>query len=386
MSLPWDLSITTRAHVESLISEHAVEGTYLEFKRDLPTRNDAGKHEFLADVSAFANSTGGDLVYGIDENGEGQAISLVAQEGNADMETRRLQDVLLNGVQPRIPGIQVQAVILENGFIVIVRVPQSWAGPHRVNTNQHFFIRESGRKRSLDVPELRGLFLRSELYAEKIRNFRTERLGKLISGERPHRLVPGALMIGHFIPTQSALGLVNIDPIPYMIDRYLPVLGTRLSNCRVNADGALAIRNPRPEGTHGYSQFFRNGYFETVMVLPYQPGVRVSLGCAHYEKNFIDLLTHLRAEYKYLGVGTEMTCMVSIIDADKVEIGLTAWQYNLDNHQGFFDRKMLLLPDILLQSELAENQALRPVFDLVWQSAGMMGSINYTDEGIWAPK
>lgn len=100
--------------------------------------------------------------------------------------------------------------------MVVVRAPQSWAGPHRVKSNSHFFIRENGRKRQLDLPEVRGLFLRSENQAQRVRDFRTVRLGKLMSGEGPHRLISDALLIGHFVPTQAALGTVQVDPIPYM--------------------------------------------------------------------------------------------------------------------------------------------------------------------------
>lgn len=385
MSLPRNLSTTSEDDIQALVAARTAEGTYLEFKRELPRPDAAGRHEFLADVSAFANSSGGDLVYGIDEDGEGRGTAVIAQPGNADEEARRLQDVLLNGLEPRVPGLQVQAVAVAGGFVVVVRAPQSWAGPHRVKSNQHFFIRENGRKRQLDVPEVRGLFLRSENQAQRVRDFRTERLGKLMSGEGPHRLVPGALLIGHFVPTQSALGMVQVDPIPYMQQRALPVLSTTVPFSRVNADGALAVRNPRPEGTHGYSQLFRNGYFETVKVYPYGDAARVGLGSLAYEEQFIAVLRLLRAEYVNLGIGTEMTCMVSILDADRVELGFDRHRHILDDHQGFFDRKTLVLPDVLLPADLRAEQALKPVFDLVWQSAGMERSANYNAGGDWAP-
>jgi Putative DNA-binding domain len=385
MSLPRDLSTTSADDIQALVAARTAEGTYLEFKRDLPRPDAGGRHEFLADVSAFANSSGGDLVYGIDEDGEGRATAVVAQPGNPDEEARRLQDVLLNGIESRVPGLQVQAVTVAGGFVVVVRAPQSWAGPHRVKSNQHFFTRENGRKRQLDVPEVRGLFLRSENQAQRVRDFRTERIGKLMSGEGPHRLIPGALLIGHFVPTQAALGTVQVDPIPYMQQRALPVLSTTVPFSRVNADGALAVRNPRPEGTHGYSQMFRNGYFETVKVYPYGDAARVGLGSLAYEEQFIAVLRLLRAEYVHLGIGTEMTCMVSLLDADRVELGFDRHRYMLDDHQGFFDRKTLVLPDVLLPADLSPEQALKPVFDLVWQSAGMERSANYNAAGDWAP-
>jgi hypothetical protein len=385
MSLPRDLSTTSADDIQALVAARTAEGTYLEFKRDLPRPDAGGRHEFLADVSAFANSSGGDLVYGIDEDGEGRATAVVAQPGNPDEEARRLQDVLLNGIESRVPGLQVQAVTVAGGFVVVVRAPQSWAGPHRVKSNQHFFTRENGRKRQLDVPEVRGLFLRSDNQAQRVRDFRTERIGKLMSGEGPHRLIPGALLIGHFVPTQAALATVQVDPIPYMQQRALPVLSTTVPFSRVNADGALAVRNPRPEGTHGYSQMFRNGYFETVKVYPYGDAARVGLGSLAYEEQFIAVLRLLRAEYVHLGIGTEMTCMVSLLDADHVELGFDRHRYMLDDHQGFFDRKTLVLPDVLLPADLSPEQALKPVFDLVWQSAGMERSANYNAAGDWAP-
>lgn len=385
MSLPRDLLRISQDDFQTLVAERHAEGSYLEFKRELPRPDAGGRHEFLADVSAFANSSGGDLVYGIEEDGEGRAAAISALQGNADEECRRLQDVLLNGIEPRVPGLQVHATAVADGFVIVVRAPQSWAGPHRVRTNQHFFTRENGRKRQLDVPEIRGLFLRSENQAQRVRDFRSERLGKLIAGEGPHRLVPGALLVGHFVPTQAALGTVQINPIPYMQRRDLPVLSPTAAHSRVNADGALAVRNPGPLGTHGYSQLFRNGYFEAVKVLTYDEGARAALGSLAYERDFIALVRALREEYIHLEIGTEMTLMVSLLNADQVELGIDRFRYALEDHQGYFDRQTLVLPDVLLPADLSAEHALKPVFDLVWQAAGMERSDNYNQEGEWAP-
>ncbi|WP_165843578.1 AlbA family DNA-binding domain-containing protein [Burkholderia reimsis] len=381
MALPRDLAATNEADLNALVADQVSEGTYLDIKRELPRPDGGGRHEFLADVSAFANSSGGDLIYGMDEDGQGRAAAVVPQPGNSDEEARRLQDVLMNGIEPRIPGLQVQPVPVDGGFVVVIRVPQSWAGPHRVKSNQHFFIRENGRKRQLDIPEIRGLFVHSVQQAERVRNFRTERLGKLLAGEAAHRLVPGVILVGHFVPTQAALGAVQIDPIPYLRDRTLPVLGATMPIARVNADGALVVRNPGPEGTHGYSQLFRNGFFETVKVLQFVDRGRTGLGSIAYEDHFIELLRRIRNEYAHLNIGIEMTCMISILNADRAELGLERVRYVLDDHQGYFDRKNLVLPDVLLPSELAAERALRPVFDLVWQSAGMERSLNYNEGG-----
>lgn len=385
MTLPRDLAQATEAHLQAMIAAQAAEGSYLDIKRELPGSSERDKHEVLADVSAFANSSGGDILYGVDEDAEGRASAITPLTSNPDVESRRLQDVLLHGLEPRVPGLQVHPIPVAGGFVLAIRVPQSWAGPHRVRTNQHFFIRENGRKRQLDVPEVRGLFLRSENQAQRVRDFRTDRLGKILSGEAPHRLVPGALLVGHFVPTQAALGTVQVDPVPYMQDRYLPVLGNSIQGARVNADGALVIRNPNAQGTHGYSQLFRNGYFETVSVLPYETGTRANLASVGYEEHFVKLLARLRDEYTHLGIGLEMSCMLSILDAKNVQLAFDSWRYHLEDYQGHFDRSNLALPDVLLPADLTPDQALRPIFDLVWQAAGLEGSMNYNEEGQWAP-
>ncbi len=233
---------------------------------------------------------------------------------------------------------------------------------------------------------MRGLFLRSDQQAKRVRDFRTERLGKILAGEAPHRLVPGVLLVGHFVPTQAVLGAVDIDPIQYMEDRTLPLMRGAVQGGRVNADGALVVRNPAAAGTHGYSQLFRNGFFETVQVFVFEAGEKATLGCVSYEEALIALLDRLRAEYLHLGIGTEMTCMLSILDAEHLELGIQRFRGEFEDHQGYFDRSTLVLPDVLLPVERTSSQALKPVFDLVWQSAGLVGSTNYNAAGEWAPQ
>ena len=52
------------------ICEDRVREGQVDFKKELPSKDERGKAEFLKDVCAFANADGGDLVYGVlDEDG-----------------------------------------------------------------------------------------------------------------------------------------------------------------------------------------------------------------------------------------------------------------------------------------------------------------------------
>jgi hypothetical protein len=41
------------------------EGRQLDYKEQLPISSDDDKREFLGDVTSFANTAGGDLIYGV---------------------------------------------------------------------------------------------------------------------------------------------------------------------------------------------------------------------------------------------------------------------------------------------------------------------------------
>src|SRR5690349_656556 len=113
MTLPGNLADLTALHLEQLVAAQAVEDAHLDFKRQLPTNWDhEAKKRFMADVTAFANAGGGDLVFGIDESQDAQAAAVVPQQfANVDMEVRRLLDFMMTLSEPRLPGVQVQAVV-----------------------------------------------------------------------------------------------------------------------------------------------------------------------------------------------------------------------------------------------------------------------------------
>lgn len=48
--------------IQSLIDNSACESKLLEYKKELKIESDSDKKEFLADISSFANCTGGDFI------------------------------------------------------------------------------------------------------------------------------------------------------------------------------------------------------------------------------------------------------------------------------------------------------------------------------------
>lgn len=391
MNLQGNLLETTQADIEALIAGRVQEGPHIEFKRDLPVAWDASaKHELVADATAFANAGGGDLIFGVDENYAAEASSLVPQmAASIDAEVRRLQDFLLTLVEPRVPGLQVHAIPVVSGAIaghvVVVRVPQSWATPHRVKTNQHVYVREGLRKRPLDVPELKALFLRTESQAQRVRDFRSDRLAKLVSGAAPVALQAGPLLIVHAIPTQSALGMMQLDPVAYSKGRAaLPILGRSPAvSVRLNFDGACGIIPTRGEHADGYTQVFRQGYFESVWVLspfatvpdPVLPGIA-------YEQYINQFLGQVRGDLERQGLQRDMAVFLSLLGAKKVVFAGPSG-FGSGSEYRHFDRDDLLFPEVVIPAEVMPGRGMRPIYDLVCQSVGLERSDNYGPDGEW---
>ena len=77
----------------ALIEDQVREGRTIDYKRELPRGDDKSKKEFLADVSSFANTSGGDLIYGMDEE-EALPTEIVGlQSGDLDKERQRLESI-----------------------------------------------------------------------------------------------------------------------------------------------------------------------------------------------------------------------------------------------------------------------------------------------------
>ena len=154
------LELITEQDLLDLIGNQVREDKRIEFKATLPNDSDKQKKEFLADVSSFENASGGDLVFGMKAQ-NGVASQLIGlQLSSLDAEILRLENILRDGLDPRIPNIRLQEISLTSGVALLIRVTRSWIPPHRVKLGgtSRFYSRNSAGKYELDVSEMRPLF------------------------------------------------------------------------------------------------------------------------------------------------------------------------------------------------------------------------------------
>lgn len=377
--------------LKALIENEVAESKTIEYKIELPNNTRDSKKEFLADVSSFANASGGFLFYGIKEN-RGIPCELSGLgKINADAEILRLENLVRDNIEPRIPSISMRNIPLESGdSVIIVHIPRSWAQPHVVNFSGHwrFYTRNSAGKYPLDISELRTAFSLSETISQRVRLFRTERLSKIVSGEAPVSLAGSAFTVLHVIPLISfdmPTTIYNLAGLERDTGILQP-LGSNGWSHRVNFDGLLTY-TPTLEtmSPMSYLQIFRNGIIEAVdeRLLrrnkedrkPYIPSVL-------FERAILEALPRFVKILKRSDISPPVFIMLSLLGVSGYVMAVRGRGFSHGDTP--IDRDALIVPEVLVENfELNPDELMKPVFDAIWNAAGWPRSLNYDNDGKW---
>lgn len=264
------LNQITDAPLSALIKAGAAESLHIEYKRETYGGNDDARREFLADISSFANSLGGDLVIGMAAS-KGVPTGFCPFTGDADAEVLRLEQMARDGLAPRVANLRIVAVSLsQGGYVIVLRIPKSYNPPHRVifKNSGRFWARSSAGKFEPNVEELRQVFVELPLIGDRVRSFRTERTAKIAAGEAPVGLLGGGNLILHVVPFSAFdLGAVlPLEEISRNVDSFPPFDSRGASDFRFTFDGLLTASNAdglaKPQ--RAYVQLFRTGMIEAV--------------------------------------------------------------------------------------------------------------------------
>lgn len=394
----------TSEDLQLLVDNGVSESRTLEYKEALPGGADQDKREFLADVSSLANAIGGDLVFGVkearDETGKptGTPDAIVGLDAsNPDQAIQRLENVLRDGIAPRIPGIRFRAVGgFERGPVIIVRVPRSWAGPHMIAFQQsgRFFTRHSGGKHQLDVNEIRDAFLNSRTASERAEDFRTNRLGRIIGGGAPVQLSSERVLSIHAIPHGSLFGAsaVDLQKAASSSGDLRPIEAGGWGP-RFNIDGVISIASsPRGEKSTGYVQLFRNGIVEIVFSEVYfdppaemRATVTGGVGASDVAQQLAGAFQRIVSLFRTLEVGPPVSWFISLHGMKDVVFHVSQRRALYGRYA--FDRETILLPEIVLADyDQPAVTALKPSLDALWQAAGLERCFDYDADGRWAPQ
>ncbi|MCE2434851.1 MAG: ATP-binding protein [Candidatus Latescibacteria bacterium] len=146
----------TLQDLENMIKNEIQENIHLDYKRSsalLPKNS----QEIAKDVSAFANSDGGCIIYGIEE--DKHLPKRIDSGVDHNIYTReRLEDVITSNISPRIEGIEISQIQLSSdGSVYIVDIPKSSRGPHQARGSYRYYKRFNFKSQPMEDYEINDI-------------------------------------------------------------------------------------------------------------------------------------------------------------------------------------------------------------------------------------
>lgn len=135
----YSLDNYTYSDLEYLINNEVEENIHLDYKASGALSKEPKKRqEITKDVSAFANSDGGIIIYGISEKAhKPEGFSYI----DGKEFTKEWLENEINLIQPRIDGIEIFPIRIDNDLaksVYIVKIPRSEKAPHMARSNKYY--------------------------------------------------------------------------------------------------------------------------------------------------------------------------------------------------------------------------------------------------------
>jgi hypothetical protein len=129
--------------LKALVTNQVTEDLHLDYKRSAAFEKppDEVKTDLAKDVSAFANSDGGVIVFGvIEENNLPKELDGGVDHGKWTRE--RIESVINAKISPRIDGIEIHQVRMSaDRSAYVIATPKSSRGPHQELINHRYYKR-----------------------------------------------------------------------------------------------------------------------------------------------------------------------------------------------------------------------------------------------------
>ncbi len=375
------LNTITIANIQSLKENGVSEGNQIEYKRDL-NLEDKDKKEFLADISAFANAQGGDIIYGMNEK-EGLIDSFSPIEIlDKDKEELRILSLIRDGITPRI-NIETKFIEIEpKKYLIIVRIQKLFSGPAMIiyKGSQRFYSRNSAGKFLMNHQQLRDSFLQSTSIKEKFTNFRNSRIDFFLSGEEGNNTAMPFFLFYIYPINEYQLDFTNLNK-SFLSDSFNPVSASSASDY-YNVDGFRTYES--------YKDFF-------VQTQLFTSGIVEEFNNYLLTKNTSDTEVHLDSTlmlledvlikkydevlrfYEMQNILSPFICNLCIINVNNTKLSVNKnWHFKLVKS----NRNILIIPEIIISSNKMNGKTvLKPLFDNLWRAHGAQKALGY--EGRW---
>lgn len=129
-------SLLTDELLSAAVEAGTVETDDLDWKRDLPPARELPKTDFPKDIAAMANSGGGMIVYGVEEQ-QKAATGRVDTGDLTEVHERSLHSAAITAITPPVFGLKIYRLGIDPRAVAVF-VPASVDGPHLIYRGEYF--------------------------------------------------------------------------------------------------------------------------------------------------------------------------------------------------------------------------------------------------------
>lgn len=379
------------------------ENRRIDYKKCLPDTGEKGVRSFLNDVCALANSSGGFLVYGVEEAHDdddkptGVPMSVCGVgDVNEDRNVLEWQQRIGQCIEPRLIGHRIRFIggFQDDARVMLVYIPKSLFSPHWVNYagKREFRVRHDRGNQLMDIGEIRHAFVEARQLPERIEEYRRLRASQVLANEAPIALLEGMTVMIHFMPLSSyGADAPLIELVGMNRRQQVRCIGVDSYINRLNFDGRLFHGGHSDEYSRVYAQFYRDGKVEMVMSeAKSKADARAERADTPYIRSSWFEMETIRSVQEVLGLLTQLGAKPPIY-AGLTLMRVKGWVMARPHSNSFdmrdippIDRDVLFTP-LVTADDLAVDagRLMKPAFDAIWQASGLAESPYYDDEGNW---
>ena len=153
--------------LQKLIENQVQENLNLDYKDSRAIDPNKGS-EIAKDVSAFANSDGGMIIYGIQED-KHFPVNIDSGVDHTKFSKERLEQIILSNITPRIDGLKIYAIPLDaKHSVFVVDIPKSYRGPHQEKKTKSYYKRHNFLSDPMEDYEIQDIRNRRQIASSLI--------------------------------------------------------------------------------------------------------------------------------------------------------------------------------------------------------------------------
>lgn len=373
--------------IVSLIDNRIPESLILDYKRDFKLKDDGDRSELLADITAFFNTEGGIILFGLederDELKQSTGIPKIPSDNKVDIENfdktkSQIEEIVRNNTDPQLNHLSFSELLTIDGCKVFaISIPKNLSLPTRVSfkNSSKFYRRRNTGKYLLDTHELYQAFVRQMEMKEKVEQFITERCHEFKDNGLVNINSDWPSVLFHFIPLNhwenNFIETFSDNGFSYQAQGMLrPMKATPNISDYYCYEGLLLLYEDNYLNSISYNLLFRNGILESFTDSFFGSKRNAISSTSFYgidlARELIDLIKNNLA---YLALhNIEPPYVISMKLENLKGLNLIGERNFI---KGEFKRNIIQLPPSTIYDPVKDiPKIFLTWFDIIWQSVG----------------